>query len=457
MNSVKKNYGYLRYFSVAIAYSYIVSGCALFSPQATEKITCDVDSLKNMKSVSTNQPKVQVYVDATPSMSGYVAVPESEYVKAIRIIDRAASELTEKPEYFAFGEKSISFKQDQFIDGVQKSSFYGGTNDVLRNTRLINIIPEVNQNDEDKLIVAVTDLYEDKGYVTPLTSKLNRYIKSGYAVGIVGVKSKFKGTIYDFDGAGSEFKYPESDDAPPKIRPFYVVLIGSYENVSKYVGLLQAKDQKIFDDNSFSVFYSQPVQEIGRLVDLSNRVLPSPSQGFVPAATKKLNQGGVIVEVSGDNIELLRVGKKPIEINYKADFSPVPKVFDVLDLSLSISIDSYELFTGSNPKPQETEALTFGEPVAYVDKKLIELRTSIDPSKLASGISSIKAMIKVDESKSGINKNRQWWSSWNAEIGSRDGSKTVNLSAFLDDLQSKSREGMKGKPVAQICYVFQKQ
>lgn len=457
MNSVNRTYGCLSYFSVAIACSSVVVGCGVFFPQPSEKITCDVTNPKNTKPVSTTQPKVQVYVDATPSMSGYVAVPESEYIKAIRLIDRAASDLTKKPEYFAFGEKAIAFKQDQFMDSVQKSSFYEGTNDALKNTRLVNIIPEVNPNKDEKLIIAITDLYEDKGYATPVTAKLNEYIKSGYAIGIVGVKSKFKGTIYDVDGVGSEFKYPESDDAPSKIRPFYILLIGSYENVSRYVGFLQSNDPKIFDENSFSIFYTQPVQAIGQLVDLASRVLPTPSQGFAPATSKKLNQGGAIVEVSGDNIELLRTGKAPVEISYKVDFSPIPKVFN--GLGLSVSIESNEVFTGKSKesKSLETRALTFGEPVAFVDKKLINLKANIDPTKLPQGVSYIKALIKIDDSKLGVNTNMQWWGAWSAEIGSRDGSKTINLSAFLGDLQSKAREGMKGKQVARLCYVFQKQ
>ena len=65
---------------------------------------------------------------------------------------------------------------------------------------------------ENRLVVIVTDLFQDNGDINRLVPELKeKCIKKGVDVGLFGVRSQFDGTVYDIGiGEGSSLRYRSS-------------------------------------------------------------------------------------------------------------------------------------------------------------------------------------------------------------------------------------------------------
>ena len=66
-------------------------------------------------------------------------------------------------------------------------------------TEAVTPTEEVNESrKEGRLVVIVTDLFQDRGDINLLVTQLKeKYIKKGLEVGLFGLRSQFDGTVYD--------------------------------------------------------------------------------------------------------------------------------------------------------------------------------------------------------------------------------------------------------------------
>ena len=202
---------------------------------------------------------INIYVDGTPSMSGFVSNgANTKYMEAIRILDSSAStgwvESKTKINYFRFGIKSEPVSRDVYLSSL-KAEFYDPSNPVLAVSQIDKVITSA---EKDNISVIVTDLYQKGTDVTLVRNALReQYLRQGYAVGVLGIKSEFNGTIYDVGTQNTSFQYNTQGKSLSKFHPFYVVILGSYKDVTHYYEKLKisGKEKQIINDDSFVIFY----------------------------------------------------------------------------------------------------------------------------------------------------------------------------------------------------------
>lgn len=166
------------------------------------QIKCDLsESNKQKQTTSPSNPSTditpEIKIDATPSMRGFVETPrQSRYAQTLDLLDivASASWSKENPEikYYRFGTKLEPIDKASYIE-AKTPQFYQGSGD-FKDSQIKSAISAPNPN---KLSIIVTDLYQADTDIGSVNKALKQYIQQGQAIGILGIKSEFKGWIYD--------------------------------------------------------------------------------------------------------------------------------------------------------------------------------------------------------------------------------------------------------------------
>ncbi|HEV7587967.1 MAG TPA: hypothetical protein VGO40_07525 [Longimicrobium sp.] len=199
-------------------------GWADTSAQAVVGAEDKVDSLR-----------VNVYVDGTVSMSGFLAGGSSRYTGFLDGVESALQNGLRRADvhYFKFGRVVRELDRAGFR-AARTPSFYAehGISDVTQ-------IDSVIQCDSGaQVTVAVTDLFQDEGDVQSIVSRIkNRCFAKGAAVGILAIPSEFNGMVYD--AVVPPYPYSSTGDAAT-YRPFYAVMLGAPEHLERIHDALRA-------------------------------------------------------------------------------------------------------------------------------------------------------------------------------------------------------------------------
>lgn len=445
-------------------YLLVLASCLivlLTACPATVELECAIPVEQKALTVEKKKDSmtINIYVDGTPSMSGFVSNgANTKYMEAIRILDSSAStgwvESKTKINYFRFGIKSEPVSRDVYLSSL-KAEFYDPSNPVLAVSQIDKVITSA---EKDNISVIVTDLYQKGTDVTLVRNALReQYLRQGYAVGVLGIKSEFNGTIYDVGTQNTSFQYNTQGKSLSKFHPFYVVILGSYKDVTHYYEKLKisGKEKQIINDDSFVIFYPKLTSNLSVLDTAQSK--PKLSKGIKRVAI--INNGDVKLKMKDKKlIDLLTVENIDSEdnVDYKVDYHPLPYTLELDENSIS-SIIKVKTFdkksstfvdsTDSNlSKSMKLSGWSF-------NKKKIEFSASISTKNIASGVhfTTIDALPIST-------KDYKWWREWNSDEGSFDGSKTDNLLLFLRELQSITIDLVKNQKiiVGRFCYAIQK-
>jgi len=225
------------------------------SPQPTTGSSPQLDQ------VGTSTVTPIVAIDGTPSMQGFVNIPGSHYVSTLRLIDSAitAFEKSNPPSYYSFGTEIMPLAEQKSTE-AQSPSFYGRSAE-LQDTQIEKAIAALDNVSGDKLAIVVTDLYHINAEIIAIIRNLRtHYLDKGYAVGIVAVRSEFDGVVYDVGLENEYFPYQTNPDDPETFHPFYVIVLGTYNNVEYFFDQLKesSKSQEFnLPAEQFVIFNSQ--------------------------------------------------------------------------------------------------------------------------------------------------------------------------------------------------------
>ena len=104
------------------------------------------------------------------------------------------------------------------------------------------------------LAVIVTDLFQDEGDINRLVAQLKeKYLQKELAVGLLGIRSQFDGTVYD---AG--INVPPIDHQGD--RPFYLLVLGRHADIAYYFDQIKAE----FDESKTVPLFPISGQFFGR-------------------------------------------------------------------------------------------------------------------------------------------------------------------------------------------------
>ena len=435
-------------------------------------VDCNNPPISVSSSPSSKLDRIDIKIDGTLSMQGYVAVPSSRYIKTLGYLDTAASTLNISPgkvKYYKFGIKPQPITGSYL--GAQQVNFYnsGGSNFEYN---LIDAAIDP-QPMSDKLSIVVTDLYQKDTDIKAVHNRLKPYFEKNMATGILAIKSEFNGKICDTNfGNGGCFPYKNSSKEE-SFRPVYLMIVGHYDNVKNFFEKLKSLDANLFKDDQFILFSPQLVSQ-----PLFLSIDPRASAG-----TKGLNRKQSIW-VDGSQVKKqIRPEESPktdfLEVvggqaantiqlvNQQAVYSPLAYTLPIKkervepalqpEVEVSIFDRSRDQFS-----TQGTEKLKDAVNIKNLrlESNQIKFDTEIINDKLESGTYLIRINLKPNSNANNFSfpGNTQWWSKWNTEAGKNDGSKTLNLNNFLVRLQGTTLETMKSnnEVIGCFCYVIQK-
>ncbi|MFN9547347.1 MAG: hypothetical protein ACK6AD_09810 [Cyanobacteriota bacterium] len=223
---------------------------------------------------------VNVGIDASQSLSGFVNVENSRFATVIQKLDnvlreenlRASLEPLNKigsirvnywrigtnkdtaepkpllqtrfldarfPKFFCAGQSEeypcVSSSLHQILDiGQEKNA---NSNSLSPETEKISTADQPKQNVNDVLHILITDLEPDNSAIGELTSRITKRLseQSSYKAALVGIRSEFDGKLYATDVPNRWKNYKELSNPDEKGRPFYLFLLGPGSVVDSFV------------------------------------------------------------------------------------------------------------------------------------------------------------------------------------------------------------------------------
>jgi hypothetical protein len=424
-------------------------------------LSCVPTEMRAAMAMTAKTPdlSLEIAIDGTPSMQGYVnGFSNSRYVETLQLLDRVAATAwvgtPAQVSYLRFGTKLEKLDRSQFRQ-AQLPGFYG----VGEQMRVSNITAAIPPKPDKKLSLIVTDLYQQDADVTLVQSQLTqKYLQQGLAVGVLAIRSEFKGTIYDVGLQQQQFSYASSDD-PKTLHPFYVLMLGTYPDIRHFYEAFLTASQSIpaFKEKpgEFVIFYPQFVESTSTL-DLAN--LPELPNHLRRVNSLKRNNLLVRAETR-EPIEFFRIAQaETANLAYRISYRPLAHTLTPVANALKIEAKTLKL----RSKNDQEDVSTLGGLVASQAKlsnanpstpQQLTLQTQLNPTRLEPGIYSYEVTLTPAELQS-----PNWWQQWDAVPGKLDGSKTHNLSRFLESLKS-STTALTNQPkstIARLCYAIQK-
>ena len=446
-------YKILAKWSIVIPIVIFINAC-----YSTYEFPCKISSEKVESKSQTITNKI--YIDKTLSMQGFVNVSSSEYVRVLRRISHVAQNAwaNSSSDYYGFGKKveEKPFSNNN-AKAAEKADFYpSNPPDYLQNALIQTAIPSLENNSKDHITIIVTDLYQERAEIEDVKTLLKNYLKQGYAVGILGIKSKFKGTIYDI-GIVTEGQKPQKITCNQVCQhPFYVILLGKYNNIKNFYDALQLDLQGI-QDKKFVVFNSQLVDKL--LLDIRNNSNFSQAKNIKPR--NSIQKGSVRIKIPGDSdwIQRLEIkgGQQGIQtIKHTPPYSKLLYTLDIEAWTKNFKLATYntggesdisnQFFSLKLPKISDVQA----------EEGKLELEANLETNKMYNGIYSITVNLIPQKLKT-----EPWWESWSFNesqipgiISKKDATKTYNLLPFLSDLKMITEQQL--KPAGHFCYVIEK-
>ena len=447
----------------------MTSGCVSIARGMTEgmpssddyiSLYCKLDDKKESTKL-TAPLDIDIHIDGSGSMLGYTNTENSSYVQALKLLDNVLSLNGNRPQtrvkYYRSGDRKHQAKElsrSEFRK-AGKAEFYTGTNPIFPavSSDLASIISKPKKS--DKLTVIVTDLAQNDGDVSLIAQKIKAsYFNQrdrDYAVGIMGVKSEFNGTVYSASDANKKFQYNTNDKKSSEYRPFYVLFLGHYQDIAEYFDQLE-KEQNFGDRSKLLIFSPEHL-----LADVSYLSSPTNLSSDL-AAPNTLHNGDVSVEKNNQPIELLEIKAKNadrLEAEYQVPIrqSSHTLSFDPNDLKTEINVTAFDKFSKKQFKsvPNAQKALDFDD--WQLNNNKLQFTAVINPINFDE---SNVYYFKVDAIAEDLQKP-DWWKEWSSN-GGNDGSKTSNLYEFMNSLKNITLNSMdeSNLTVGRFCYAVQK-
>jgi hypothetical protein len=248
-------------FGLAAALALVgCGGCGSGTPRH-DLPAIDVSDILLQKATTAPRPfGVDVFVDATPSMEGFAASPDSTYNSFLEDLEGlfvSAVRNVSNIRFFKFGESIREISRDEFR-GSRNPGFYHEPG-IFRDTNIELVLsrertpaPAASATPprpaapaaEDgragsRVTVVVTDLFQKDQDVNVVV----RQIRDGClalpecSVGILAIPSAFDGMVHD--ARVPSFPY-RSTAAPATFRPFYLLMFGPQEQLLQFADALSA-------------------------------------------------------------------------------------------------------------------------------------------------------------------------------------------------------------------------
>lgn len=368
---------------------------------------------------------VRIFIDASGSMIGYVTPSTStNYARILPCLESAVLSgwSDGKAEFYKFGTDAIALKKrDEYLDAA-KPNFYKDPS-IYRETYIQKVIDH-KENKLDGLIIIMTDLAQNRSDVNLLVGKLKeKYIKNDLAVGILGIRSQFSGNICEVDVDGSSFPY-QSKENLETFRPFYLLMLGKHADIVEYFNQLNSKGLNFISGNNFVIFSPHLVE---KLSSFEGSKLDSPPENFqerntlVPSASKdkRFKQFRFLDKYKNAKFSVITgYSSHPYTMPFKSD-----------EIETEILAKCCEK-DGLVDDQRVKNALNITS--VSLSNNSLGFSAEVTPSSLSTRKMYLYEVVMRPKATAYIYP--VWFKGWSMDTNKFDGSKTVNLNQFLNDL-----------------------
>jgi hypothetical protein len=233
----------------------LLLGCPSGSDDAAGgRWTVDTKDVTGRPPAQGDSVRVDVYLDATVSMAGYVAGGTSNYIRFLDELEASLGSAWKRADvhFYKFGRQSREIDRAG-LRAARTTAFYGekGMSEVTGIDQVISC------ERPSTVAVVVTDLFQREGDVNAIVAAIkSRCFQRGVSVAVLGVRSQFNGTVYDANVPA----YPlASTSDTSTFRPFYALIFGDAANLDRLFQSL--KNQPFVDDRNFVLVSNEIVRD----------------------------------------------------------------------------------------------------------------------------------------------------------------------------------------------------
>jgi len=407
-----------------------------------------------LKSEPLKDLEIQVGIQGSNSMSGFVSSPATRYATVLEKLDVILSTSTKNLKFWRLGKNpdekvtgatrinSLSQAVDRyFYDCNQPEKYFYHFSCVTSPLEQIYDLQSQdkgeqkskNSSENNSMTILVTNLENDDGDIKGLVSRISRLNStSGYSTFLLGVRSQYNGKIYPLrhNSTPNVQNYPnyttKESQVDQKGRPFYIVMSGPTYALQEILRQLrQQLPSSISQVLRVSSFGGSEV------VTLDKNTLHLPDSclsltGAIKGSRPFRNQddqwllledscsekNNIVLEIPSENSAM--VTGASINPNMFATSNPAVKVQDV-----KVDGDRIILKTGVDLQNIYTDR----EKALYITLKQRTLDDAL-------------------------------WQDWSTNNSFFDGSKTRNLALFVSGLRESVESETKNKDVAEDAVKF---
>ena len=411
------------------------------------------DSGEALERLSTGLT-VDVFLDATLSMQGFVNPGAwTRYAQVLQVLWSSVQTSWPKGEirFFKFGTQITPLSSNAPLE-ASTPEFYTDPG-YFEETLIENVIDSA---DVTNLAVIVTDLFQNDSDINLLTAKLkDKYIINGRAIGVLGIKSEFDGTVYDVGINNYSFRYPAGSHQTPAMRPFYLLMLGKHADIKEYSASLRSNRPDFISDDNLVIFSKHLVSP-----------MPPFASGTIDSTHNFDEIASILTSGLKDNrVRQFRVRGSEEVATCDATLQycqlPCTMPFDAQRLSVEILAEQYQ-DDGFVPLDRSEPSLRIKR--ATILPSTLSLRAKLAVRSLpGKGIYRYEVILRPQAE---AYQMPSWFSEWDMNVSkieewhrSRtgfEGETTLNLKLFLSNLWRTTVQVHKPK-IARLYYYIKKE
>lgn len=207
-----------------------LSSCT--SPKAKFEWNYSKDEITQAAKASNEKISVDVYMDVTTSMKGFVSPGVTNFSKLLDDVEATCQNVWKETDiqYFKFGRSVVPIKRTDFVSAKNSVAMFS---DASLSTQT-NFAGAVQNIAADRVSILITDFFYNNNDVNLVVNAIkDSCIKrnANVEIGIIGLSSPFDGLVGDVK-------------PPVKVkgeRPLYVLLFGEKQNIARMFTTLKSK------------------------------------------------------------------------------------------------------------------------------------------------------------------------------------------------------------------------
>lgn len=413
---------------------------------------------------------VGIYMDVTPSMSGFlcdrrdVSSPNYYIICLDELQHMMISNYGIENICFYRVDTSVWETGENVLEEALDSEYYDSSNKLAKSRGYKNVSEGTNYSfpcltaalevgQKEDFSILITDLYENKSENTNLL--INKFGElagkdDGKVFGCVAIRAPFAGVVYDIGAYGQSAEYGLDSD---KFRPFYIVVRGYPDTVSNFCSSMGQRLDVPSTNLVSSVFYIPAYQGLdfrnfntcecydkkviwidkNKTVEIngSNSVYVYEYRGKADVLSNELLFSYLVPDEYREKVSAYaqQIGDIEPALNEGEEYQLIHLPVQVKDKQIARLSSNGESFdTADNSRA------TFVISSLSYDINQGVLHVGLQIQNFQSGIWRLQWKNIAEEEKS------FWWDEWGSHSGSQDFSKTERLSDLIGSIRKNTSQ-----------------